>query len=160
MPKSRDFESAYLRYSDKIYRFLYWHTKDTYLAEDLTSEVFARAWQHWDKFEDRHLQAWLYRIAGNLLTDSYRRKKAQSLEGMELPYDAELFEALERDEELTKLSKALEDLNDNLRTIVILRFMEGYSAKEVGQMLDLSEVNVRVLQHRALGKLREALRNG
>lgn len=160
MPKREDFEQAYIRYSDKIFRYFYWRTKDSHLAEDLTSEVFTKAWQAWGKFEPDYTQAWLYKIAHNLLVDNYRKKKDLPLkEGGEAFYDDDLVEKVNRDQEASKLSDALGALPENLRSIVILRFMEELSAKEVGEILELSEVNVRVLQHRALIKLKEILKN-
>lgn len=160
MPNTEDFKETYLKYSDKIFRYFYWRTRDMHTAEDLTSEVFTKAWQAWGKMEPDYVQAWLYKIAHNLLVDSYRKKKELPLkEGGEAFYDDDLTEKVARDQRIAELSEALGKLPENLRSIVILRFMEELSAKEVGKILELSEVNVRVLQHRALIKLKEILKN-
>ena len=68
-------ESAYNDYSDQIYRFIFWQTGDPLLAEDLVSEVFIRAWKHRVMFLDINQRAWLYRVANNLVTDYWRKKK-------------------------------------------------------------------------------------
>lgn len=163
-----EFGKVYMRFSDKIFRFLYWHTKDPYWAEDITAEVFVRAWKNWQKFKPEYIQAWLYKIANNLLIDNWRKRKNEkkvSLEdtiekGIEPSYDEDLIGKITRSENVLKLNKALDLLSEKLKKVAILRFIDGLSAKEVGQILGISEVNVRVLQHRALVKLKEIFKNG
>src|SRR5471032_587106 len=77
-----DFARCYQRYGQPIYRFLYWQTRDPHLAQDLTSAVFERAWRARASFRGGSLQAWLYRIARNALTDHWRKKKELYLEDM------------------------------------------------------------------------------
>lgn len=154
-----EFKEIYLKYSDRIFRFLFWQTKDVPTAEDLTSEVFLRAFKNWRKFKGGYLQAWLYRIAKNALIDFYRGKKTTSLDkAEEISIDPQLIEGLEKKEATEKLHLALEKLPTNLKEVVILRFFEELSSIEVGVILGLSEGNVRVLQFRALKKLREELK--
>lgn len=158
MAADQEFKESYLKYSDKIFRFLFWHSKDPYLAEDLTSEVFLRAWKDWARVKTGPLQAWLYRVARNLLIDQIRKKKDLPIESAgEISVDPNLLEQLEKDEEKQKVGTALKALPENLKSVVVLRFMENLSAKEVAQIMGISEVNVRVLQHRALLKLKEVL---
>lgn len=162
-----DFEQVYLQYSDKIFRFVYFKTNNACLAEDITSEVFIRAWKNWEKFKPDYTKAWFYKIANNLLIDHWRRqknKKDVSLEkivddGFEPSNNEDLIEKISKDEKIKKLNKALESLPENLREVAILRFINELSAKEVSEILNLSEVNVRVLQHRALLKLKEVFKN-
>ena len=158
MPENDAFTEVYLRYSDKIFRFLYWHTHDANLAEDLTSEVFLRAWQSWGHFDGRHPQAWLYRIAYHRVVDYWRKHQSLSLQDVPEPaYDHNLAQRLEQDARIRVVKRGLASLPEKLRTVVILRFLEDYSAKEVAAILHTSEGNVRVLQYRALRKLREVL---
>lgn len=161
MENSQDFEQAYLSYAEKIYRFLYWQTHDRALAEDLTGEAFSRAWNKRSSYHGGSLQAWLFQIARNLLID-YRRKKK------ELPLDdkVEVLASLgqeslsiraQRADEIWRMHKAIETLPDNLRGVTVLRFIEELSVREVAEVLGLTEVNVRVLQFRALRRLRGIL---
>ena len=153
-----EFTEIYLKYSDKIFRFLYWHLKDVHRAEDLTSEVFFKAFKNWKRFKEGYPQAWLFRIARNLLIDFYRSKKTSSLEqAEEISVDLDLVESLEKDEAAQSLQQALTKLPKNLREVVILRFFEDSSAVEIGAILGISEGNVRVLQFRGLKKLKEEL---
>ena len=158
MAREDDFSEVYLKYSDKIFRYLYWQSKNFHLAEDLTSEVFTRAWETWESLRKDFLQAWLFRVAHNLLVDWYRKKKEVALnERHEGFYDENLLENLANDEKVKELSDALDALPENLKRVAILRFIEELSAKEVAAILSVSEVNVRVQQHRALVKLKEVM---
>lgn len=154
-----DLKEIYITYSDKIFRYLYWRVGDVSLAEDLTSEVFLKVFKNLGKFKDGYLQAWIYRIAKNLLIDHYRSKKTSSLEwAEEIAVDDNLLENLAKDEDAKRLQKAIANLPENLREVVILRFFEDLSASEIGAILGISEVNVRVLQFRGLKKLKEELK--
>jgi len=163
MDSAQDFEKAYESYADKIYRFLYWQTSDQSLAEDLTGEAFSRAWRRRQSFSDGSVQAWLFQIARNLLID-YRRKRK------ELPLEeaGEIFGSLEQEglavrteraDAIWQMHKAIDTLPDNLRGVTVLRFIEELSVREVAEILDLSEGNVRVLQFRALKRLKGILEN-
>ena len=153
-----DLKEIYITYSDKIFRYLYWHVGDVYVAEDLTSEVFLRVFKNLGKFKDGYVQAWIYRIAKNLLIDHYRGKKTRSLEfAEEIAVDDDLIEKLAKDENAKHLKKAVAKLPENLREVVILRFFEEMSAAQVAEVMNLSEGNVRVLQFRGLKKLKEEL---
>ncbi len=166
--RDADFDELYLQFSDKIYKYFYWQVKDPYLAEDFTGEVFVRAWKNWRRFKPDYSSAWLYKIARNLLIDYWRKnkdRKERSLEalveaGTEPSYDEDLIGKIQSDNEIKQLREAISLLPENLREIVILRFIEELSAKEVGEILNLTEVNVRVLQYRGLQKLREIFKNG
>lgn len=164
--RDQDFDELYLQFSDKIYKYFYWQTHDPYLAEDFTGEVFVRVWKNWKRFKPDFSQAWLYRIARNFLIDYWRKNKERketSLEtsveaGIEPSYDEDLIGKIQTDSEIKQLYDAINLLPENLKEVVILRFIEELSAKEIGEILNLTEVNVRVLQFRALQKLRKVLK--
>ena len=156
-----NFEAAYKSHVQSIYRFLFWRTKDIQLSEDLTSKTFEKAWVARKSFHGGSEQAWLYRIARNVLTDHWRKKKelfvndADSLEEDLQPSTAELFDTQLK---LRDLRKALDQLPDDMCSVIELRFIEGLSCKQVAAALNLSESNVRVMQYRALKKLRKYLK--
>lgn len=160
MPPREEFAKVYLDYSDRIFRYMFLHTKNFQLAEDLTSEVFLRAWQAWSRFDGQNLQAWLYRIAHNLLVDTYRKKKEVPLDSVgEVSIDEDLVGKIATDGQIRQLTQALDQLPANLNRVVILRFIEGLSVAQVTAILGISEVNVRVLSHRALVKIRKVMAN-
>lgn len=164
---SKEFETIYIKYSDKIYRYVYLNTGDPYLAEDITSEVFLRIWKNWKRIKQDFMQALLYKTAKNIIIDNYRKHgnaKKVSLEniveqGLEPSYDQDLIEKINNDDNIKKINEAIMALPDNLKDVLVLRFINDLSAKEAAEILDTTEVNIRVLQFRALKKLKEAIKN-
>ncbi|MCL4354774.1 RNA polymerase sigma factor [Patescibacteria group bacterium] len=164
---NEEFDVIYIRYSDKIYRYLYLQTQNPYLAEDITAEVFLRAWKNWEKIKHDFIQALLFKIAKNILIDYWRKqkyKKEFSLEtkmeeGFDASYDEDLIEKIHKDDSIKEVQRALSQLPSNLRDVVILRFIEELSAKEAADILNITEGNVRVLQYRALAKLKEVFKS-
>lgn len=164
---TEDFEETYKKYSDKIYRYVYVNTSDPYLAEDITSEVFLRIWKRWNSLKPDYMQALLYKTAKNIIIDHYRKRKngkKVSLEemtenGIEPSYDEDLISKIQNDDNIKRVNQAIALLPDNLRDVIILRFTQDLSAKEAAEILEMSEVNVRVLQYRGLKKLKEVLKN-
>lgn len=164
---SEDFEKIYLKYSDKIYRYVYLNTLDPYLSEDITSEAFLRIWKKWRQIKPDFIQALLYKTAKNILIDYYRKHKNNikvSLEetvekGIEPSYDEDLIEKIHKDENIKKITEAIRLLPENLKEVLILRFVDDLSTKETAEILETSEVNIRVLQYRGLRKLKEVIKN-
>lgn len=159
---SDDFEVAYRAHSQDIYRFLFWRTNDNALSEDLTSNVFEKAWRSRDSFHGGSVKAWLYRIARNTLVDHWRKNQPLTLADTdELPETSSednTAERLDQAAEITHLHLALTKLPTDMRKVVALRFIDTLSCREVAARLGLSESNVRVLQYRALKKLKDYLR--
>jgi RNA polymerase sigma-70 factor (ECF subfamily) len=130
-------------------------------AEDLTSEVFARAAHGWARYDERRgsVRAWLLGIAHNVVADWWRRH------GREVPWEhvepagsAPDPEAvlLERSA-LEELRSHLADLSEKEREAVALRFGAGLRAREAGVVLGVSEGAVRMLVYRAVSKLRKVM---
>ena len=158
---SEDFESLYEANKPLIYRFMFWRTKDEMLAQDLTSNVFEKAWRTRKSFTDGSSKAWLYRIARTTLIDYWRKKKEVPDDGTlasKVVSDmAELGEVFDRTLAVEELHKAVMKLPVEMYEVVRLRFIEGKSARETADHLHISEANVRVIQYRALKKLRSYL---
>mgnify|MGYP006305445417 CR=1 FL=1 len=158
------FGELYDQYADAIFRFLYARVNTRMDAEDLTSEVFLRAWR---SLSDYHHQghpfsAYLFQIARNLLIDYYRRSdrvEAMTEREMRLLSDetagpsAKVVQQLEHAE----LRETLAQLRDDYRTVLMLRFVSGLSSQETAEAMERSSGAVRVLQHRALAALRDLL---
>jgi len=154
------FQTLYMRYLDPIYRYFFFQTYDKFLSEDLAQEVFIKMWRAIKSFNEEKgsFTSWMYRIAHNLLIDHYRGKNPLSLkEGLEASYSEDWLEKIDREEKITKIKKALLVLPKDYQEIVILRFFEDMSVEEVAEVVGKSEENVRVIQHRAVRKLKEIL---
>ena len=155
------FAQLYLIYADRIHRFVLFRVGDEQMAEDLTSQTFLKAWEKLDHYQMRGLPfgAWLFRIARNTIANAHRTRSRRRTEPMEaIPLeppapDADPAGLALRAEEARRIRAAVAALPDDRRQVVLLRFADGLSAREIGQVLDRSEGAVRVLLHRALKDL-------
>ncbi len=159
-------EALYEFYVDRIYRYLLARTGDPHTAEDLTGELFVRMIEHIGRFKinpDRpaaSFSAWLYRIAGNLAADHHRRgmRFSEEIPAATRATDPEPSVVAERRETAAQLAAALEHLTEEQRLVVIGKFAEGMSNREMAGMLGKSEGAVESMQHRALRRLGSLLR--
>lgn len=152
----------YDRYAEPIYRYLYRYVGDAAQAEDLTSEVFFKLLQALDTSRaprDR-LQGWLYRVAHNLAMDWFR----QQGKGTSVALDEELAASgdsppatLERYERQQWLRRAIRQLTADQQRVILLRFGEGLKIAQVSRLMGKSEGAVKILQHRAVKRLRKLL---
>ncbi len=148
----------YNAYADDIFRYLLVHVRDRQLAEDLTADTFMKAWIRLETFDFKQPRPWLYTIAKNTMTDHWRKKQSVALEDEELASDREsLEEQIEQQMSAEALKAAVSYLPDDMKSVVILRFMLRYSARKTADSLGMTEGNVRVIQYRALKKLKELL---
>jgi RNA polymerase sigma-70 factor (ECF subfamily) len=159
LESEEDFASAYDSYNQRILRFMFWRTKDSQLSEDLTSTVFEKAWRNRTRFSGGSVQAWLFRIARNTLTDHWRKKKDVSLEDADMvPDQADTLAAtLDTKLEVERMEQALQKIPATMRSVVELRFIHGLSAAETAQRLNIKEGNVRTIQYRALQRIKKEL---
>jgi len=154
------FGELYERYRDAIYRYCLSRTGTAHDAEDLTSDVFVKALHSIDRYQERGLPfvAFLYRIARNAAIDRSRTLK-QPLSVDELVTQPASRQNVEADAMLAVdrsiLLAALTKLKTEHRDVIVMRFIEGYSALEVAAALGKTEGAVRTLQHRALERLRK-----
>jgi len=150
----------YERYRDAIYRYCLSRTGTAHDAEDLTSDVFVKALHSIDRYQERGLPfvAFLYRIARNAAIDRARTMK-QPLSVDELVTEPSSKQNVEADASLAVdrsiLLSALTKLKTEHRDVIVMRFIEGYSALDVAAALGKTEGAVRTLQHRALERLRK-----
>jgi RNA polymerase sigma-70 factor (ECF subfamily) len=158
------FGILYERYADRVFRYLFAHVDNRLDAEDITEDVFLRVWRSLPNYREQGVPflAFLFRIARNALIDHYRRsgqaKGQVSIEDLALrdhnpgPGESAL-SSLEREE----LRVSLEQLREDYRTVLVLRFLSELSPEETAQIMGRSPGAVRVLQHRALASLRTML---
>ncbi len=153
------FASLYDHYAEPIYRYVYFRVADYHLAEDITSQIFIKMWQKLPSYRigEASISAWLYRIAHNAVVDHYRtRKTAISLEDLqsgEVGREDETEENLEQHMQMEQLRKALQELTQGQREVLILRFIEGLSVREIARQLGKRQGAVRALKMRGLREL-------
>jgi RNA polymerase sigma-70 factor (ECF subfamily) len=148
----------YNTYADDIFRYLLVHVRDRQLAEDLTADTFIKAWVRLESFDFKQPRPWLYTIAKNTMTDHWRKKQSLALEDEEVVSDQDsLEEQIGKKISAETIQAAIARLPDDMKSVVTLRFMLGYSAKKTAESLGMTEGNVRVVQYRALKRLKELL---
>ncbi len=156
------FGDLYERYLNTIYRYVLYRVSDVAEAEDLTETTFLKAWQALADYRVRDVpfQAWLYRIAHNVIVDQHRtRKETLSLDQhLEIRDEsASPEDRLGWHENVESLTLALQQLPPAYQQVLALRFISGLSHAETGRVLGRSEEAVRVIQYRALSALRALL---
>jgi len=158
---SEDFGLLYDHYVPQIYRFVLLKVSHKHEAEDLTHEIFLSAWKNIDSYKYRGLpfSSWLYQIARNRVIDYYRTKKEQlSIENVnenEFRIVDNTEQNLDQQVALNKIRQALPQLKEDQQQIIILRFIEDLSPAEISEIMDKSEGAIRLIQHRAIKKLKE-----
>lgn len=156
------FGEIYDTHVDSVYRYLLYRVREPSDAEDLTSEVFTRAFAnvHRYRWQGKSFLAWLYTIARNAVTDRRRRDRPT----VELDNAHGLAEegptAHDRavlGEEVDALRGAVKHLTGEQQEVLVLRFVDDLSSREVADILGKNEGAIRALQFRALGRLRRIL---
>ncbi len=161
--ESSAFGSLYDRYHEAIYRFIYLKVGHREEVEDLTHHVFLSAWQHMNSFKDQGLpfSSWLYQIARNKVIDYYRTKKFNlSLEDFDIEDIGDKVDEennLENRMDMEEARKALLELTEEQQNVIIMRFVEDLSYKEISKNIGKSQGTIRVIQYRALKNLQKII---
>lgn len=157
----KQFIGAYDTYSEAIFRFCYFRTKDRELAKDLMQQCFLKTWMYVQEGNHvENMRAFLYKIAGNLLIDWYRKRKEESLdtlqeEGFE-PVDTTM--QTDQHAEIGLAMKTLDQLLPQDRELIVWKYVDGLSSREIAKILDKSPGTVSVAIHRAIHRLKEILK--
>lgn len=130
-------------------------------AQDLCQETFLKAYKSISSFSERKggsFQAYLFRIARNLIIDSSRKKKDIPLkEYLSIEAEGDLDEQIDKKQENQKLKEAINKLPEIERQIVILRYFEELTTAEVARVIGKREGALRVRSHRVLKKLKDLM---
>lgn len=152
--KGKDaFSFAFKQFTDTVYRIALHNTSNFSDAEDVTQEVFIKLLESNKAFRDsEHLKAWLIRVTINLCRDKMKKLSRETLVESVLPYN--------RGEEKTDVLEAVKALPEKYRNAVYLHYYEGYTAKEIGKILDAKENTVLSWLSRGRDALRKELDGG
>lgn len=158
--------SIYKLYNERVFNIVYYSIGDAVFAEDLTQTIFLKIFRALAGFRfESTLATWIYRIALNECLNHARGGGAQYV-----PLDAILGSGDEMDMNLTPdiehernqrqeiIQQAVMELSPKLRTVVVLKYVEGFSYEEISQVLDCSPGTVASRLNRALNNLESRLR--
>ena len=160
----KTFKKTYDQYIEKIFRFIFLRVSSEPVAQDLSSETFLRFWQTLNSgTEIQNPKAFIYQIARNLVIDHYREKNQAQFVPVE---DIEISDPradLEKDiylaSDISQVQKAISGLEPDCQDIIIWRYLDELSFREIANMLNKSEGAARVNLHRALKALKKAMNN-
>lgn len=154
------FDVLYRRYLDRVYGYAFYQLRDHHDAEDATERTFLAALRALPEFRDEGatFRAWLFRIAHNTIVNArrsrFRRRTEPLPDGLDrISPNADPAGLVVEADEARRVLRAVAELPDDRRQVVLLRFVDGLSSREIGQVMDRSEGAARVLLHRALRDL-------
>lgn len=159
------FGKLYDKYVNDIYRFVVMRVRSSQEAQDLASETFLKAWQYvsTQKKQIDDFRALLYRIARNLVIDHYRSSKNES-QGFEegqleniIDTSPSLQASAEHKDDMALVFKVIGQLSKDDSDVIILRYIEDLSIKEIAEIQGKKSGTVRVALHRAVKRVKELI---
>jgi RNA polymerase sigma-70 factor, ECF subfamily len=158
-----EFSELYRAHLRDVYSYSYYRVGDHHDAEDLTEQTFLQAYRHFERAQreshGRPLRPWLIRIAHNLAANLYRdrsRKPASPIDEtttVAAPHTTE--QLVEGRDELSRVLDGVQQLPDDRREALIMRFALGMDNREIARALGRSDGATKVLIHRAIKQLEE-----
>ena len=160
----KEFSKIYNNCINKIYRFIFLKVNSEEITQDLCSETFLRGWEAFKRNQKiENPQAFLYRIARNLVTDYYREKGRTQVVSTEytpiIDPNPGLEEKVAFNSDLEQIKGALVNLKDDYRNVIIWRYLDDLPMPEVAKLMEKSEQTTRVTLHRALKALKNELKS-
>lgn len=159
------FEELYQYFFPRVYNFIFARLKNYADADDVTSITFLKMNEHLDNYDPSKaaFSTWLFRIANNAIIDHTRHiDRNNETEWEEFldpaaPENDEPERQMVTSETSRELLEAIDKLNERERRIVELRYWGEQDTRTIAEILSMSESNVRVTLHRALGKMKKFL---
>jgi len=157
------FSELYEYYITPIFRFVYFRVRSRADAEDLTQGIFLKVWTSLPGYKQKNrFSSWLYAVARNTVIDFWKKKKDWNISelGKETIKDKSkpIDETVDEERDLEKIRDLMELLTDEQQEIMILKFIQGLSNREISKILGKSEDALRQLQMRAIKTLKEYLK--
>ncbi len=157
----QNFDKLYDHYLPKIYQFTYYRIRHKQTAEDLTSTIFLKAVKGLPTFRSNEAPfgAWLYRIARNTVIDHTRtHKPTQDLETVyDLASKEDIADKANDAINLEAVRAGLSKLSEIQREVLIMRVWDELTHREIGEILDITEGNAKVIFSRAIDNLKDTI---
>jgi RNA polymerase sigma-70 factor (ECF subfamily) len=157
----KKFIVLYEKNVDAVFRFCLIKVSDREKAKDLAQEAFMRVWDQVSSGKKiENPRAFLFKVARNLIIDSYRKKKSLSLdelsEGGFDPVDSTF--SAEKTTDMQIAIDLIQKLDEGYKEILTLRFVEGLEPREIAEILDMSPNVVSVRIHRGIDQLKKLMK--
>ena len=165
LEKETRLAGLYEEYYDRIANYVFVRIGDRNEAEDIASEVFLKALDSLSSYQERGLpmQAWLFKIAHNMVVDYLRRvskNRTVPIDTVVIQDPTDPAEVAEQNIKMEAVRKAMQKLTPEQREVLQLRFFGGLSSKETAAVLGKNDGAVREMQRSALEKLKALLNTG
>lgn len=148
-------EQLHKRYAQPLFHYIHMQTNNFHDSEEILQDVFYKAATHLHQFKHRaSFKTWIYTIARNSLTDYFRTKNAQKNQVELKPLSPDLSIPSIHKDSIDDLHDALSTLPTTYRTVIHLRFIEGFSLLETAKIMGKSLYAVKNLQKRAQKQLK------
>lgn len=161
--KQKQFLQAYDDHSDAIFRYCYYRVFDREKAKDCVQETYCRTWKYMtDGKAVENIRALLYKIARNIIIDESRKKKSSSLDQiMEKGFSPYIDNRQKTQDYFTgkEIVTIIKSLDEKYRDVILMKYIDDLSTKEIAFAIDETENNVYVRISRGLEKVKEILRN-
>ncbi len=151
----KEYNECVNQYADNVYRFIVKNLRHEEDARDIVQTAFEKLWRNREQVESAKSKSYLFTVAYNQMIDHIRKVKRIQLK--------EEFEEDGRSQHQGSsnmkkiLMEAVNRLNETQKSLVMLKDYEGYSYEEIGEIMNLSESQVKVYLHRARQTLRTYL---
>lgn len=164
-PPVSSFEEHVRTYQDRVYGFAQYYLKSREAAQDVTQDVLIRFWEHYDDIDPDRALGWLLRVTRNACIDELRKRKTRrnavtvntdGLQRASSPRPSPEADA-EASDFQDHLERALDEVDEPYRSVIILREIQNLKYKEISKALDMPMNTVKVYVHRGRKKLRKQL---
>ena len=155
-----ELERVFDNYYSKIFNYFRSRISSREEAQDLTGEVFVKIAGAWERYDPERaaVSTWIFTIARNVLTDFLRRNRGVTLELEELPV-TDRYNNLENSDSREAILKAMTNLNDKEKEVLVLKYWSDLGNQEIASMLGISASQVGVVLYRSLKKLQPHLKD-
>jgi RNA polymerase sigma factor (sigma-70 family) len=157
MISESQYNDAVKSYARNIFRFVFKNVKDKDAANDLVQDCYLKLWQNRDSVDHTKVKSWLFSVAHHAMINYVKAEARKTdLDNVEVnristgsSQDPDLKELIER---------SLQELPPLQRSVILLRDYEGYNYKEIGEILQLSEAQVKVYLFRGRQRIKDSLK--
>ena len=149
----KEYNECVTQYADNVYRFIVKNLRHEEDARDVVQSAFEKLWRNRDQVDGSKSKSYLFTVAYNQMIDHLRKAKRVYLKE-EFSADPRVSDRQENNTRAI-LQQALARLSETQRSLVMLKDYEGYSYEEIGQIMNLSESQVKVYLHRARLQLKD-----
>lgn len=153
-------EQLFREYRSKVFGYIFNRIHNRVDAEDLTSDVFAKVVAHISEYdpEKASCSTWIFVITRNTLIEHFRKMRiTEDIDELQIPVDDEPVDRMVMLEQQELLAKALQELPEKMRDIIVARYYHGFRFAKIAELMDMTEANARVTHSRALTKLKSII---